>query len=108
ASPGLRIKTAELVGLREIPISQLRGGNQTGGDGLGFETEQGNWKLTLNTERLPARVTADVFNLLTIGDGIVGGSATVRYTLINQGVQEFDVQVPAHWKNVEFTGANIR
>lgn len=107
ASPGLRIKTAELAGLREVPISQVRGGNQVG-DGLAFETEQGNWKLTMNTERLPARVTADVFNLLTIGDGIVGGSATVRYTLVNQGVQEFKVQVPAHWKNVEFTGANIR
>src|SRR5574337_342732 len=28
--------------------------------------------------------------------------------LINQGVQEFKVRLPAHWKNIEFTGANIR
>jgi hypothetical protein len=28
--------------------------------------------------------------------------------LVNQGVQEFHLTVPAHWKNVEFTGLNIR
>src|SRR4029077_11839061 len=43
-----------------------------------------------------------------IGDGIVGGSATIRYGLVNQGVQEFKVRLPAHCKNVEFTGPNIR
>ena len=59
-------------------------------------------------QRLPARIVAEVFNLVTIGDGLVGGSATIRYGLINQGVQEFKVKLPAHWKNVEFTGANIR
>jgi len=75
---------------------------------LGFTSEQADWKLTLASERLAARVLADVFNLVTIGDGVVGGSATIRYSLINQGVQEFRVKLPAHWKNVEFTGPNIR
>ena len=32
----------------------------------------------------------------------------MRYDLVNQGVQEFHLTVPAHWKNVEFTGLNIR
>ena len=56
----------------------------------------------------PPASVAEIFDLVTIGDGLVGGSATIRYGLINQGVQEFRVQVPAHWKNVEFTGPNIR
>ncbi len=64
--------------------------------------------MTLASERLPARVVADVFNLITIGDGIVGGSATIRYGVINQGVQQFEISLPAAWKNVEFTGPNIR
>ena len=38
----------------------------------------------------------------------MGGSATIRYSLVNQGVQEFKVRVPAQCKNVEFTGPNIR
>ena len=45
---------------------------------------------------------------MTIGDGLLGGSATIRYVIINQGVQEFRVKLPAHWKNIEFTGPNIR
>ena len=64
--------------------------------------------MILATERLPARIGADIFNLITIGDGVVGGSATVRYDLVNQGVQEFHVKAPANWKNIEFTGLNIR
>ena len=75
---------------------------------LAFNAAQPDWNLTLATERLPARIGADIFNLITIGDGVVGGSATVRYDLVNQGVQEFHLTVPAHWKNVEFTGLNIR
>ena len=37
-------------------------------------------------------MVAEIFNLVTIGDGLVGGSATMRYGLINQGVQEFRVK----------------
>ena len=75
---------------------------------LAYTTEQPDWKLSVASERLAARVVADVFNLVTIGDGLVGGSATIRYGLVNQGVQEFKVRVPANYKNVEFTGPNIR
>jgi type II secretory pathway pseudopilin PulG len=105
AAPGLRVKTAEMNGLREIPVAQLAGRTD---ELLAFTAAQADWHLTLATERLPARIGADIFNLITIGDGVVGGSATIRYDLVNQGVQEFHLKVPANWKNVEFTGVNIR
>jgi prepilin-type processing-associated H-X9-DG protein len=105
SAPGIRLKTAELIGLREIPISRLPSRSD---ELLAFTADNPDWKLSLSTERLAARVVAEVFNLITIGDGLVGGSATIRYGLINQGVQEFRVRVPAHWKNVEFTGPSIR
>ncbi|HEY5910286.1 MAG TPA: hypothetical protein VJA21_06740 [Verrucomicrobiae bacterium] len=105
SSPGIRLKTAELSSLREIPVSSLP--NRTD-ELLAFASEQPDWKLTLGTEKLSARLVAEVFNLVTIGDGQVGGSATIRYGIVNQGVQEFRVAVPAHWRNIEFTGANIR
>jgi hypothetical protein len=75
---------------------------------LGYKADAPDWKLSLTPERLAARVVAEIFNLVTIGDGIIGGSATIRYGLINQGVQEFDIAVPTSWKNVDFTGPNIR
>ncbi len=105
AAPGLRVKTGEMTGLREIPVAQLPTRSD---EVLAFTAAQPDWNLTLASERLPARIGADIFNLITIGDGLVGGSATVRYDLVNQGVQEFHLTVPAHWKNVEFTGLNIR
>ena len=105
SSPGIRLKTAELAGLREVPITSFPARSD---ELLAFVSEQPDWKLTLAAEKLSARVVAEVFNLVTIGDGVVGGSATIRYGIINQGVQEFRITLPAHWKNVEFTGANIR
>ena len=105
SAPGIRLKTARLASLVEIPVGSLP--NRTD-ESLAFASEQPDWTLTLTPEKLPARVVAEVFNLVTIGDGLVGGSATIRYGIFNQGVQEFRVAVPAHWKNVEFIGANIR
>ncbi len=112
SAPGLRLKTGELTGLREIPTRALAiapGSSAAPSDELlAYAADQPDWKLALTSERLAARVIADVFNLVTIGDGIAGGSATIRYGMLNQGVQEFTVRLPAHCKNVEFTGLNIR
>ncbi|HVM47713.1 MAG TPA: type II secretion system protein [Candidatus Acidoferrum sp.] len=105
SSPGIRLKTAELAGLREEPITSLPDRSD---ELLAFTGDQPGWKLTLAVEKLTPRVLAEVFNLATVGNGVVGGSATIRYGIFNQGVQEFRIAVPAHWKNLEFTGANIR
>ena len=105
SAPGIRLHTATLAGLREIPVNRLPDRSD---EILAYTADQPDWKLSVASERLAARVVADVFNLVTIGDGLVGGSATIRYGLVNQGVQEFKIKVPANCKNVEFTGPNIR
>jgi type II secretory pathway pseudopilin PulG len=105
SAPGIRLRTGALSGLREIPVNRLPDHSN---EILAYTTEQPDWNLSIASEYLAARVVADVFNLVTIGDGIVGGSATIRYGLVNQGVREFKVRVPANFKNVEFTGPNIR
>jgi prepilin-type processing-associated H-X9-DG protein len=105
SAAGIQLRTAELAGLREIPVNRLQ---DRADELLAFNAEQPDWTLALGSERLAARIVADVFNLVTIGEGIVGGSATIRYGLVNQGVQEFKVRLPAHCRNIEFTGPNIR
>jgi type II secretory pathway pseudopilin PulG len=105
SAPGIRLKTSELIGLREIPVSGLA---NRADDLLAYVADQPDWLLKLSVEKLAPRIIADVFNLVTIGDGLLGGSATIRYVIINQGVQEFKVRLPSNWKNVEFTGPNIR
>src|SRR5205807_3352590 len=103
--PGIRLKTAELVGLREIPVANLANRSD---ELLAYVADQPDWSLKLSTEKLAPRIVADVFNLVTVGDGLLGGSATIRYVIANQGVQEFKVKLPSRWKNIEFTGPNIR
>jgi hypothetical protein len=92
SAPGIRLRTSALSGLREISVNRLPDHMD---EILAYTAEQPDWKLSVASERLAARVVADVFNLVTIGDGLVGGSATIRYGLVNQGVQEFKVRVPA-------------
>jgi hypothetical protein len=89
SAAGIQLKTAELLGLREIPVNRL---SARTGELLAYAAETVDWQLSLSAERLAARVVAEIFNLVTIGDGLVGGSATIRYGLINQGVQDFRVQ----------------
>lgn len=125
SAPGIQLKTADLIGLREVPIGTLRMQRAAGvlpaesetatatpagrtDELLAFIAEHGDWELALGCERLVPRIVADVFNLVTIGDGLVGGSATIRYGIINQGVQQFRVKLPGHLKNIEFVGAYIR
>ena len=105
SAPGIRLKTGAFSGLREIPVNRLPDRSD---EILAYTAEQPDWKLSVASEKLSARVVADVFNLVTIGDGLVGGSATIRYGLVNQGVQEFKIKVQANCKNVEFTGHERR
>ena len=75
---------------------------------LAFQALQPDWSVAVNVNKLEARVTAEVFNLVTFGDGLLGGTTTLRYGIVNQGVETFRVRVPDDWKNVQFIGANIR
>lgn len=105
AAPGLDLKTVRLDGVREVPVAALPDLRE---EQLAFQTDSGPWQITLSSERLAPRLVAEVFNLITVGEGVVGGSATLRYAIVNQGVPSFQVRLPAHWRNVEFTGPNLR
>lgn len=105
SAPGLQLKTRELSGLREVPVNALP---DSGEAVLAYESAQSEWRLALATERLSPRVVAEVFNLITIGEGMVGGSAILRLGIVNQGLQELRLRLSDHWRNLDFTGPNIR
>ncbi|MBT3296094.1 MAG: hypothetical protein HN383_12545 [Verrucomicrobia bacterium] len=105
ASPGIRLQTATISGTREIPPASL---DRSGREVLGYRSEAEDWLVVLKGDRLASRLMAEVFNLVTVGDGQVSGSAVLRFAILNQGVQELNVQVPDHWKNVDFVGRRIR
>jgi hypothetical protein len=108
---GVQIKTASIEGLTEVPVSAV----PDGATGLAYQfiaTEPvpatAPWKLTVATESVESWVRAEVVNWLSLGESLATGRALVRYEIQNAPVKEFRLKIPARFKNVEITGANIR
>src|SRR5213078_2292534 len=66
------------------------------------------WKLVVTTEAIEPWVRAEVANWLTLNETLVSGRALVRYEIQNAPVKEFRLKIPAIFRNVEITGADIR
>ena len=66
------------------------------------------WKLSVTTEAVEPWVRAEIMNTITLTETLVSGRTLVKYDIANAPVKEFRVRVPAAFKNVEITGAQIR
>jgi type II secretory pathway pseudopilin PulG len=116
AEPGVAVKTEAFDGLTEIPASALAGnlpgvslGNLLAYKFISPEPKAlPDWKLTVTTETVAAWVRAEIVNTFTLTETLVSGRALVRYDIANSPVKELCVAVPAEFKNVEISGANIR
>jgi hypothetical protein len=97
---GLELKTDDngTDGLREAPASV----------GLAFSAANPNWNLALAPHKLPPRLIAQVSNGVVIGENRVYGFTKIFYAIIDQGVRQFHVRVPAEWENVQFLGTRKR
>jgi len=110
AEEGVQVKSESFDGLTEVPAT-LIGGLPSGGSVLGFKLiagEQPVWKLSVATEKIGSWVRAEVVNKVTLSETLVTGRSVIRYEIQNAPTKEFRVRVPANFRNVEVTGANIR
>ena len=73
-----------------------------------FRLSEPDWSATLRIERLPQTVSADVFHLFSIGEGIAYGSSVMNYIVSGAPVSVFRVELSDEYFNVEFTGKDIR
>jgi hypothetical protein len=116
AEPGVAVKTESFDGLTEIPAVSLPDYATVAGTGsvLAYKfissapKSAPEWKLSVATENVAAWVRAEIVNTFTLTETLVSGRALVRYDIANAPVKELRVRVPAAFKNVEITGANIR
>ena len=116
AEPGVAVKTESFDGLTEIPAVSLPDYATVVGAGnlLAYKfissapKSAPEWKLSVATESVAAWVRAEIVNTFTLTETLVNGRALVRYDIANSPVKELRVRVPAAFKNVEITGANIR
>ena len=110
----VRLKTAEgenkKAGLEDISISDLPPEmlQRAGAVALAYKYFSQPWNLALAVERIEPRVTAEVFNLLSIGEKLMTVSATIRYGILHAGVDTFVVEVPPGATAVDIDGEGIK
>ena len=112
---GIAAKTASFEGLTEIPFASVPGERAvSGGSALAYKFIAAapgtgpSWKLSVTTEAVEPWLRAEIMNTITLTETLVSGRTLVKYDIANAPVKEFRVRVPAAFKNVEVTGAQIR
>jgi hypothetical protein len=108
---GVQARTVSFAGLVEVPVTTV----PEGGTGLAYKFMASNpvpdrqpWSLAVATGTVEPWVRAEVVDWVTLSDTLVNGRALVRYEIQNAPVKEFRLKIPAAFKNVDITGANIR
>ncbi len=108
----VRVKPAEgkMVELDDISVSDLPPDmlKRAGRISLAFKYFSQPWSLALAVERIQPRVTAEVFNLLSIGEKLMTVSSTVSYQILHSGVDTFVVKLPADATAVDIDGDAIK
>ena len=108
----VRLKPAEgkMLGLDDVSVSDLPPEmlKRTDKVLLAFKYFSQPWSLALAVERIEPRVTAEVFNLLSIGEKLMTVSSTVNYQILHAGVDTFTVKVPADASAVDIDGDGIK
>ena len=105
AERGVRLRASAAAGLREVhtgsaPI-RVSGAQQA------FRFKQAGWTLAMDIERTMPALHAEVFHLVSLGEGVMYCSAAITYHIGGAPLQEFKVRVPKEIETVEFTGADI-
>lgn len=106
----IRIKTDTSENVSEIDVMELPNYFKLGGGeiSLAYKYFRQPWAVKLSVEPIEPVVTAEVFNLASIGEGLEQISSRIDYTIQFAGVARFDLQLPAGARNVNITGSNLK
>ena len=105
-APGFRVTIGTIAKLAEKPLSFFP--KKSEGLQLAFRERERDWSATLQVERLPRSVEADVFHLYSLKDGTAFGSVVVNYFITGSPVDEWKLKVPEDAGNVAIDGQNVR
>jgi hypothetical protein len=106
AAPGYRITPATTQGLTEIDSAFFP--RKTAGMQAAFRLSDPAWQASMNVERLPQSIQADVFHLFSVGEGIAYGSSLMNYVISGAPVSALKIALTNEYFNVEFTGKDVR
>jgi hypothetical protein len=106
AAPGFRLFPAKVAQLTEVPVSYFP--SQVAGLQQAWRLRDPEWTAELGVEALGQSVSADVFHLYSIKEGIVYGSVLVNYFVVGAPATEWRLEVPASVGNIDVVGQNVQ
>lgn len=114
--PGIRIRpaTGRMAGLDSVSpadlppemLRKLRAATTGAAAPLAFKYFAQPWQLALAVESIEPRITAEAFNLLSIGENLMTVATTINYEILHAGVDTFRLQLPRGATAVDIDGGD--
>ena len=103
---GLAVEATASEGLRQVntastPFTVERGQ-------AAYRFRETGWSLSLTTSKRPATIRAEVFQLVSVGEGVAYGNVAINYFITGAPVDELMVRVDPRVENVQFFGRDVR
>ena len=106
ADAGFRLSPAATQGVTEIATAFFP--RKIPGLQSAFRLNDPGWQASVNVERIPQSIQADVFHLFSVGEGIAYGSSLMNYVISGAPISSLKIALSNEYFNVEFTGKEIR
>ena len=106
AEKGVRLTEQKADGVREVHTASVPVRVPDAQRAYRFKSPE--WSLQVAVEQADAAVHAEVFQLISLGEGALYGSVSTTYRIEGAPVRRFVIKVPAAYQNIEFTGRDVR
>ncbi|MBN2302639.1 MAG: hypothetical protein JXN60_09000 [Lentisphaerae bacterium] len=106
AEQGMRLEGTEKAGLREVQTGSVE--SRIPGAQLAYRYKEQGWALSFKLVRTLPTVYAEVFHLVSIGEGVLYCSGVITYRIEGAPIRSFRIHLPKAFQNVEFIGHDVR
>jgi hypothetical protein len=105
AARGIRLTAKTAQGMTEVHTASTP--IRTEGVQVAYRFREAGWKLDLSVERAKSSLHAELFHLISLGEGVVYVSTAVTCHISGAPVQSLMFRIPEHITLFDITGANI-
>ena len=106
AAPGYRVAPEQISGLVETPLNFFP--NQMPGLQQAFRIRESDWTATVTVEQLGQSVTANLFHLYSLKEGVAYGSVVMNFFVVGAPVNEWRLAVPENAGNLVIDGQDVQ
>jgi len=105
-SPGYRVSPESVTGLAETPLNFFP--QQTKGLQQAFRQRESDWQATMSVEQMGQSITADLFHLYSLKEGVAYGSVVLNFFVVGAPVNEWRITIPESAGNLAIDGQDVQ